>query len=710
MMKRAPGPCLKLGWPGQSIFALLLLFASACPAQTTPYVPVDGLPRDPLELRALTEPEGVLKEIPGELARAQGSPRKRALLYLAQANACRVVANWQCQRDAGTHAAAEAKIAGDPIVRVRGIIASSRAYIALKDYARGTRQLSEAEVLLEAKPLPELSADINLAYSSMSYALGKLARSVEYANRGLEDLGSGRDRAMQGRLLRNRARAEAQLGNTAAAVQSLERARVIVETLGDPKLSGEIALETARLAHLDHNVPLQRTSAAYMLASANRLSNSQLDGLAHEVLGNAALDANDTRTASSEYQRASASFKALRLDRDELRVLRSQALIQTSAASAKSDSDQLLARILDLSQVIERSDRAVAADDLDARVAYVQQEKDLATLQREQAIAEQRAIELARHNQLVFWLAIAAVATLLVFALLYGQLRRVHARLRSAFQALNESESRASSLLNLSKGCIFLHDEAGKIIAINPAAAGTLGMDPQQMVGRLLQSFLPATHTQGIVRYLEQVTSRGEFEGTLILLDDDRQQHHWRATSTYVTPPDTQAFVVVNAVDVTEQIQKIEDLSVQNLHDELTGCYNRRQLGPFEEKHSNGLNWAVVAIDLDGFKTVNDRLGHEEGDRILVQVARYLREHCRSTDIVVRLGGDEFVILLTGTEPENVEDLVDRLKRDMPTLACRFTMGSAIRDGDESLAATLARADMTMIDAKQPTSRSVAGQ
>ena len=126
------------------------------------------LPRHPLEIKALTEPEVVLKEVPLalEAARAKNDMRSVALLYLARANACRVIADWPCQRSAGGSAREAAALANDPVLEVRGLIADSRAAISMQDFVRGEQLFSDAETLLTAIPLAELKAEGYLASSS----------------------------------------------------------------------------------------------------------------------------------------------------------------------------------------------------------------------------------------------------------------------------------------------------------------------------------------------------------------------------------------------------------------------------------------------------------------------------------------------------------------------------------------------------------------
>lgn len=101
--------------------------------------------------------------------------------------------------------------------------------------------------------------------------------------------------------------------------------------------------------------------------------------------------------------------------------------------------------------------------------------------------------------------------------------------------------------------------------------------------------------------------------------------------------------------------------------DELTGVYNRRpviaQLGEWA-KRGRG-NYAIVLIDLDHFKTVNDEFGHDCGDKILKAVAETLRNHFRDSDMVSRWGGDEFLILIPGVRHADLVPILERLRRSI---------------------------------------------
>jgi diguanylate cyclase (GGDEF)-like protein len=377
------------------------------------------VPRHAQELRALTEPDKVLADLPAliDAARAQRNMRELALLYLAQANACRVIADWACQRSAGGSAREAAVLAGDAVLEVRGLIADSRASIAMQDFLRGERLLGEAEVKLkQGAQVRELIADVYLAYSSLSFTLGRFELSQTYAERGLSAMADYKDHAIRARLLRNLGRAQAQLGQAQQARESLTLAHASAAHVDDPKLSAELFLETARLANVMNDLATQRESGLAVLAMGARLKNSQLAGQAHEVLGIAELAAKDPIKAELELRAARDSFVKLDLERDEYRVLRRLLGLIAKRAPAPNDLNSLSARFVLLSEKIEREDRAKAAADFEARAQFIASEMQVKQLQTEAQAGRERETLLRNNNRLAYLAAALFALTLAVLA------------------------------------------------------------------------------------------------------------------------------------------------------------------------------------------------------------------------------------------------------------------------------------------------------
>ena len=384
------------------------------------------LPRHALEIKALTEPEQVLTEIPAalEAARAKNDMRAVALLYLARANACRVVADWPCQRSAGGSAREAAVLANDPVLEVRGLIADSRAAISMQDFVRGEQLLSDAETLLKAVPYAELKSEVYLAYSSLSFTLNRPQSSADYAQRGLDALPEKAEPPTRARLLRNLARALAQLEQGDRALLILTQAQAIAATVGDPKLVAELFLEAARLAHSLKDTQTQRKNGDAVVALGLRLKNSQIGGMGLEVLGTASIDAGEPKRALAELRAARQAFSKLNLERDELRVLRALIPLAINSDSSRADIVELSSRLLELSNKIEAADRVKATADYDARLKFNTKELEVKQLTAEAQAAKEREKLLLGNTRLAQIAAALVALTLAVLVGFFLQLRR----------------------------------------------------------------------------------------------------------------------------------------------------------------------------------------------------------------------------------------------------------------------------------------------
>ena len=111
-------------------------------------------------------------------------------------------------------------------------------------------------------------------------------------------------------------------------------------------------------------------------------------------------------------------------------------------------------------------------------------------------------------------------------------------------------------------------------------------------------------------------------------------------------------------------------LQNESYHDPLTKIYNRRYVERYVEMNLDiSESCAMILIDLDNFKTVNDELGHEKGDELLCQVSDILRSNFRKTDCVARIGGDEFLIMMPKIgNKENVSEKVKKILKEFPII------------------------------------------
>jgi diguanylate cyclase (GGDEF)-like protein/PAS domain S-box-containing protein len=257
----------------------------------------------------------------------------------------------------------------------------------------------------------------------------------------------------------------------------------------------------------------------------------------------------------------------------------------------------------------------------------------------------------------------------------------------------------------------------GTILDVNDAYAEIVGRPRDQLLGRRRSLF---THPD------EQPLERRLLERVLAGETDS-----YRLEKRYVRPDGTHVWVQADIAAIRDadgrvrtlvgQIQDItgrrdRDARLVHLadHDPLTELLNRRGLDralrtQAEHARRYGTGGGVLLIDLDGFKTVNDTLGHDAGDEVLVRVARALREHVRSSDVVARLGGDEFAVVL----PEGDEDAVRSVAAALSTLLdgrggpdapedldVTASVGFALFGDAEDPEDLLRRADRSMYDVK----------
>lgn len=157
-------------------------------------------------------------------------------------------------------------------------------------------------------------------------------------------------------------------------------------------------------------------------------------------------------------------------------------------------------------------------------------------------------------------------------------------------------------------------------------------------------------------------------------------------------------------------VQRLALSRIEARTDDLTGLGNRRRFHEVVSAHiENGKRLAVLMLDLDRFKEINDSLGHTAGDNLLVDVGRRLLDHMRQDDLLVRLGGDEFAIMLPGTDAAAALAVADRLRGDLQR---GFVVGDISTHIDVSIGIALypetaetveglvQRADIAMYEAK----------
>ncbi|TVQ30429.1 MAG: sensor domain-containing diguanylate cyclase [Geminicoccaceae bacterium] len=218
-------------------------------------------------------------------------------------------------------------------------------------------------------------------------------------------------------------------------------------------------------------------------------------------------------------------------------------------------------------------------------------------------------------------------------------------------------------------------------------------------------------------------TEDGFVLGTLCVLDYAPRQIDGEGLATLQALAD----LVVDQLELRVAARQVDALSRELLavnerlrqqatHDDLTGLWNRRRvLEHLDQQLALARRQerclAVLLIDLDRFKAVNDRHGHAAGDRALIEVARRLRAVCRAGEAVGRLGGEEFLAVFFGCNREQAVRAAERLRRTVadvavelgdagPTVALSISGGLALDDGTSAVETILRRADAALYRAK----------
>jgi diguanylate cyclase (GGDEF)-like protein/PAS domain S-box-containing protein len=288
-------------------------------------------------------------------------------------------------------------------------------------------------------------------------------------------------------------------------------------------------------------------------------------------------------------------------------------------------------------------------------------------------------------------------------------LRRAARNLRTVVNTLQEG--------------VVVVDRNGWLLTVNPAARRILGLEPgQQHVnhGEMLRE-LPIFDEDGVLLSEQQRPVPKTFAtglptiGRVFAFDRPDGRRVWLSTSCQLLHPDDRDHspVLVSFTDITAQRANTEHLAHRAAHDVLTGLPNRAHIVEMVDalNRQGGLLTAVLFIDLDDLKTVNDNFGHDAGDRVIQTTADRLRRAVRKHDIVGRLAGDEFVALCVGNlESGALEGFVGRLRRvlsepiEIPggTLQVGASIGVVRTDGTASrdTATLLREADTAMYAAK----------
>ncbi|WP_165906314.1 EAL domain-containing protein [Streptomyces sp. Z26] len=291
-------------------------------------------------------------------------------------------------------------------------------------------------------------------------------------------------------------------------------------------------------------------------------------------------------------------------------------------------------------------------------------------------------------------------------------------------QELAHKENHFRSLVQGSSDVIMIAAPSGALRYVSPAAAGVYGRDSDSLIGSELAALI---HPEDLARVLHEVrrflaAPPGAGSSTRIECRFRHGAGHWLNVESTVNR--YHGGLIFNCRDVTERVRLQAQLQHNASHDAMTDLPNRALFTDRVRKALSGRRGgdseaAVLFIDLDGFKAVNDTVGHQAGDELLIQAAQRLRESVRAGDTAARLGGDEFAALILGdpgphpadeaAREHRIREIADRLRLRLSEpyrvagaeMRVAASIGIAFAEPGISPADLLRNADLAMYRAKQ---------
>jgi diguanylate cyclase (GGDEF)-like protein/PAS domain S-box-containing protein len=299
-----------------------------------------------------------------------------------------------------------------------------------------------------------------------------------------------------------------------------------------------------------------------------------------------------------------------------------------------------------------------------------------------------------------------------------GILKDMTQRLRAEEELEQLRHFSDSTVQTMTEGLV-LTDSDGRFTFVNPAAAQMLGYTPSEMVERDVISFIPKDQ-HATVRREDEKRARGISDHYEL---DFLHKNGSRRTFLVSGGPRIHGTqfggTLAVLTDISDRKALEEEIKALSLRDELTTLYNRRGFLTLAEQHLKTAarlkkKAALLYLDMDNLKRINDSGGHKMGDRALAEIAFVLKKSFREADIIGRIGGDEFSVLAMETNrPLDPDILVNRLHEKLAHFNARssaeagfslsVSLGVFTREPDETTTVEemLSRADMLMYDEKR---------
>ncbi|MCY0941206.1 MULTISPECIES: putative bifunctional diguanylate cyclase/phosphodiesterase [Streptomyces] len=220
-------------------------------------------------------------------------------------------------------------------------------------------------------------------------------------------------------------------------------------------------------------------------------------------------------------------------------------------------------------------------------------------------------------------------------------------------QELAQKENHFRSLVQGSSDVIMIAAPTGTLRYVSPAAAGVYGREAEELVGTELATLIHPDDLGRVVHEVRRFLAAPPAEEPTTRIECRFKSGGGEWLNVESTVNRHQGGLILNSRDVTERVRLQAQLQHSAEHDPLTdlpnrALFTRRVRQALTGRRAGDHSTAVLFIDLDGFKAVNDTIGHQAGDELLIEAARRLQDSVRAGDTAARLGGDEFAALILG--------------------------------------------------------------
>jgi diguanylate cyclase (GGDEF)-like protein/PAS domain S-box-containing protein len=240
---------------------------------------------------------------------------------------------------------------------------------------------------------------------------------------------------------------------------------------------------------------------------------------------------------------------------------------------------------------------------------------------------------------------------------------------------VNYRQKRLEAILENAGEAIVTIDEKGLIETFNDAAEQLFEYQAQEVIGRNISMLMPMPYSKEHDGYLEKYIKGGKSN----IIGKKREEKAMRKDGSIFPISlkvsemkiENKRYFTGIIEDISEQKAIMDHLKHMAQHDGLTGLYNRDYFQEVlmrtveQAARTEDIRYAMLYIDLDNFKFINDTMGHDAGDQLLVEVAGLLRKRTRRSDILARFGGDEFTVLLIDVSMDTASNIAESFRQQM---------------------------------------------